>query len=224
MKTFLRLIILLLMCGLLGLWSPWFQLDIDISSLFNVEKPEPISGLEVYSLLGDLEVYIDDVLQEGSASAENGPLFIDGLTPGEKAITIIRKSEVEGAYWQYRDIITFVEGVNTVISLGIGPEEEFSEGTFITATERNNEEYNLRIRTNLNDYQLNFDGSPFAVDGNEFTRSIDLNSQHTVRINKTGYEELEFTILPEDQSARDTLKDFIINVEVQLMVQPVEVE
>ncbi len=224
MKTVLRIVILLLICGLLGLWSPWLNFRVDLSSIFNVEKPDPISGLEVYSLLGDLEVSIDDVVQEGTASFEDGPLFIDGIEPGEKAITISRRSDIENAYWIYRDIITFVEGVNTVISLGIGPEEEFSEGTVITATNRNNEDYNLKVRTNLSDFQINLDNVPYAVEGNEFTRNIELSSQHVIRINKTGYEEIEFTILPESQEDRDVLSDYIINVDVQLMIQPVPVE
>ena len=224
MKTILRLVLIILICSLLGLWSPWLGLNFNLSSLFNVEKPESISGIEVYSFLGDLEVYIDDALQESIASAENGPLIINGISPGEKALAIKRISEIENSYWVYRDVINFVEGVNTVISLGIGPEEEFSEATIITATKKNNESYNLKVKSDLNNFQLVLNDSPFSVEGNEFFRNIDLNKQHKVVINKTGYEQLDITILPEDQAERDILKDFIINVEVKLMLQPIQVE
>lgn len=224
MKSFIRIVIFLLICTILGLWSPWFQLDLDLATIFKVEKPESVSGLEVSSLLGELELYIDDVLQEGTATADGDSIFIVDIEPGEKAISIKRKSEVQNAFWEYRDILNFADGVNTVISLGLGPEQEFSEGTIITAIEKNNEEYNLKVNADLSDYQLLIDGIPYAVDGTEFTTSVSLDSQHTIRINKSGYEEIEFKILPEDQGERDALENFIINVDAILMLQPVIVE
>ncbi|MCA9386608.1 hypothetical protein KC669_01095 [Candidatus Dojkabacteria bacterium] len=224
MKTFIRIVILLLVLVLLGLWSPWLQWKIDFAKIFNVEKPDKISGLEVYSLLGDLEVTIDDVAQEGVASAtEDSGLIVDAISPGEKSVTIKRKSEVSGAYWEYRDIVTFTEGLNTVISLGIGPEEEFSEGTVITAIEKTSENYNLKLKADVTDFNLEIDGVSHSVDSNEYTQVIGLDMQHTIRVTKKGYESLEFTILPEDQSDRDKLQNYIINVDLKLMLQPVQI-
>ena len=224
MKTFIRLVILVLVLVLLGLWSPWLQWNVDIAKIFNVEKPDKISGLEVYSLLGDIQVEIDDIAQEGTASAsEDRALIIDAIEPGEKSVTVKRISNVSGAYWEYRDIVTFTEGINTIITLGLGPEEEFSEGTFITATKKTNENYNLKLKSDTTDFNAEIDGVPHAVNSNEFTQSISLDQQHTIKITKEGYETLEFTILPGEQSDRDKLVNYIINVETKLMLQPVQI-
>ncbi|MCA9381558.1 hypothetical protein KC678_04800 [Candidatus Dojkabacteria bacterium] len=224
MKTFIRLVILVLVLVLLGLWSPWLQWNVDIAKIFNVEKPDKISGLEVYSLLGDIQVEIDDIAQEGTASAsEDRALIIDAIEPGEKSVTVKRISNVSGAYWEYRDIVTFTEGINTIITLGLGPEEEFSEGTVITATKKTNENYNLKLKSDTTDFNAEIDGVPHAVNSNEFTQSISLDQQHTIKITKEGYETLEFTILPGEQSDRDKLVNYIINVETKLMLQPVQI-
>jgi hypothetical protein len=224
MKVFLRIVIFLLICVLLGFWSPWLSWKIDLSSIFNVESPDPIAGLEVYSLVGDLQVSIEGVVQEGIASAEEGSLIIDGLEPGEKAITITRISDIENAYWEYRGILTFTEGVNTVISLGIGPEKEFSEGTIITAVRKNSEDYNLKITSEIPEYQVLLENVPYNVTDGEFTSNLSLDRQYTVRINKSGYESLEFSVLPEDQESRSALENYIIEVDVFMLLQPVQIE
>lgn len=224
MKVFLRIVIFLLICALLGFWSPWISWKIDLSSIFNVESPDPIAGIEVNSLIGDLQVAIDGVVQEGIASSEDGSLIIDGLEPGEKAVTITRISDVENAYWEYRGILTFTEGVNTVISLGIGPEKEFSEGTIITAVRKNSENYNLKISSEIPEYQVLLDNVPHNITDGEFTSNLTLDRQYTVEINKSGYEPLEFSVLPSDQDSRSALQNYIIEVEVLLLMQPVKVE
>lgn len=223
MKTFIRIIILGLILILLGLWSPWLQWNVDLAGIFNVEKPDKISGLEIYSLLGELEAEIDNISQEGSATAES-PLIIDTIEPGEKAITVKRKSEIENAYWEYRDIISFTQGINTVVTLGIGPEEEFSEGAVITATPKTSENYNLKLKANITDYKLEINNVASSVSGNEFTQDISLDQQHSIKIEKTGYETLEFTLLPADQNERNKLLNYIIEVDIKLMLQPVQIE
>lgn len=207
---------------LLGLWSPWLKWDINISDLFGVESPDQISGLEVYSISGDLEVFVDDD-SRGIATTDQ-PLFIDGLTPGTKSVRIVRLSETEGAYWSFNKLINFEENINVVISYYLGPEEEFSSGHVITARKKaEGEENNLNIKTDISDYSLDINGISVKVDSNDYSTQLPFNDQIILKINKLGYEDTEFKILPEEEEERLKLEDFVIIVDIQMLLQPVTV-
>ena len=149
MKNFIKFLIVLLICVLLGLWSPWLKLNVSLSDIFGVEKPDKISGLQVYSLSGEMEVFLDGESQ-GTVTPDNSPLVVDAISPGEKSVGLKRVSEVPGAYWEFNKVITFEENIDVVLSYILGPEEEFSEGNIVSPVVRTDEDYNLKVNLNVN--------------------------------------------------------------------------
>jgi len=226
LKKVTLLVVISLLCTLLALWSPWLYWNIDVRNLFGIRKPESISGLQVFSLGGELNIQIDgkDV---GSVTPEKSPFFYDTVTPGERMVSISRKSDSPNQFWTFSKLITFEEGNTVVSSYFIGPSQEFSEGHFIFATKKTdlNAQSKLNVTLNTEDAQIQVES--IAVDKftkNKYTTDIDLNSQKKIRIFKPGYETLEFTILPDKQEDRDKLRNYDLNLEAQLMVLPVNVE
>lgn len=226
LKKVTLLVVISLLCTLVALWSPWLYLNLDVRNLFGVRKPDSIAGLQVFSLGGELEIQIDGQIL-GTVTPEKSPFFYDTVTPGERMVSISRKSETPNSFWTFSKLITFEEGNTVVSSYFIGPSQEFSEGHFIFATKKTdlNAQSKLNISLNTDDAQIQIDS--IAVEkfiNNKFTTDIDLSSQKKISIFKPGYETLEFTILPDQQEEREKLKNYDLNLEVQLMVLPVNVE
>ncbi len=228
MRSVLSIIIVLLICTVVGLWSPWLQLNISISKLFGVEEPDSISGLEVYSLSGELEVYIDEEKAEGTAVFNESPLIIDEVEPGNRLIRIIRKSDFPDSYWSFSKLINFEQGKTVVITYNLGPEEQFSEGHVITVSksdlQADSNRAVINFKANVSGANLFIDDAPFVITTKELSETLALNKQHIIKVEKPGYETLEFTILPKDQEDRDALKGYDINVDIYLMAQPILVE
>lgn len=224
MRKVVSIAILLLLCILLALWSPWLYIKIDLGALFGVQRPEDISGLQVYSQSGELEVYLDGELR-GTATVEK-PYILDVVTPGEHLVSLKRVSEVPNSFWSFSKLVEFEMGTSVVVSYNLGPEEEFSEGHIIYATEKGEQRPSkLNIEISASDASVRIDNSAVQqINENTFVSDISLDSQKRVSISKRGYEDLEFTILPDNQEDRDRLKNFDLNIEVHLMLQPVEVE
>lgn len=223
MKNLIKILIFLTICTLVGIWSPWVSWNINLASFFDVETPEEISGLQLTSLIGELEVRIDGELK-GTVSPENSPLFIDAVQPGERQIEIRRVSEFETAYWKFNRNIDFIAGVDVIISLGLGPAEVFSEGTIITATRKINENFNTRISANIENANISINTIQIQQEQGFVKENLTLDRQHLISVSKKGYETLEFRLFPSEQEEREKLQDFVINVEVLLMLQPVNVE
>lgn len=210
------------MLTIIGLWSPWRNIDIQISEIFGVESPEEVSGLQVISTSGEVELFFEGESQ-GTTNPESGPIIVSPISPGEKLVRIVRNSAPEG-YYEFNRIINFVSGIDVVVSYELGPDLIFSEGSVITAKEQLDEDYNLLVTANISDYEISLDGVSSRSIENQFSSTISLERQHELRVEKNGYEPIELTLLPEDQEFRDKLNGFVINVDLNLLLQPVEVE
>ncbi|MDQ7021677.1 MAG: hypothetical protein Q9M91_07735 [Candidatus Dojkabacteria bacterium] len=218
--------LILLFGTLLALWSPWLRWNISIADLLGAEKPESIAGLQVFSLAGELNIYVDDEFQ-GTVTTDNSPYFINNITPGERRIRVERKSDTNGAYWNFNRLISFEEGNDVVISYNIGPSEEFSTGNFIYTTKSSEDEKNrakLNFKLNVEDSIISIDNITKVVDGYTVSEYVNLDKQYSVKVSKSGYEDLEFTLLPSESELRSELEGHDLNVEVNLMLQPVLVE
>jgi hypothetical protein len=226
-KNFLRLLIVFFVCVLLGLWSPWLNLKLNFSELFGVATPNPVSGLEVNSLSGEIDVFIDGEFV-GSAKentdTEISSLLVDAISPGEHPVKLVRKTEIPGAYHDFEKVINFQEGINVVVSFSIGPEPEFTEGQIITARPRNSETHNLEISLNQDKSTVIVNGISTAVLEKTVNQTITFDKQSEIRIAKPGFEEIQFKLLPEDEAERKKLETYIIEVDAYLMLQPVQVE
>lgn len=222
MKSFFKIILLIIFLLLLGVWSPWRSFNVDLGFLFGVKKVEQVSGLQVYSLAGDMDIYIDSELK-GRVTPETSPVFVDAINPGDRKVTLSRPSLVEGAYLNFDKIITFVPGVDIVISYGLGPNEFFSEGSVITLNTKVNETYNLVVNTNVEGATIVVDGIPSQIPDSRLVSNIALDRQISISIQKAGYETISLTLLPEDEADRQNLAGYIINVDVHMMLLPFEI-
>lgn len=225
MKRILFVTLFIVALVLLAIWSPWLSWNIDLANFFGVKKPDAIAGLQINSLAGEMEVYVDSQ-SISKVTPESSPFILDRLAPGEHLITIKRTGEFASTYSTFNRLLTFEENSAVVISYNIGPDEVFSEGHVIYTTKKENlsGDSMLNININVEDFNFTYDGMPLEqVNGKSKSIPLDFNSQHSIKISKTGYESLEFSILPETQTDRDKLKGSDLNVDVQLMLQPVEV-
>lgn len=225
MKRILTITLIFVALVLLAVWSPWLRWNIDLGALIGVTKPESIAGLQVSSLAGELEIFLDGH-SEGKVTPENSPYFVYRVEPGEHLLTIKRTGEFADTYSDFSKLIDFITGSTVVVAYNLGPDEQFSEGHIIYATKKGVESSNSKLNINVSTENFNFsiDGVPAErITGENVSTNLDLNSQHRLKISKTGYEPLEFTILPETQEDRDKIKFFDLNIDVQLMLQPVEV-
>ncbi len=219
------IIILILLAFLLAIWSPWNSWNISLTRLLGIDPPEEIGGLQVSSLAGTLEVYIDGSLK-GTVDPEKSPLTIPAVEPGERQIKLIRKSDVEGAFYQFNQLVKFESGVDVILAYELGPTAEFSEGHLIYATKTAkvaNPELSLNIVSSA-------EGSNVKIDDLDVgqtpivTYKLDLTKQHKLVISKLGFDSQEFVILPTEQKDRDKLKGYNLNVNVDLFLQPIGIK
>jgi hypothetical protein len=226
MKRFVVFFIIAILCILLGLWSPWLYFDINLKPLVGLKESEKISGMQVFSLSGEMEVFVNDE-SKGKVTPENSPLVVDRINPGENLVGVKKTNEFKESYWQFSKIINFETGTDVILSYDLGPTSSFSEGHIIYAVEKVDKEKTtqLNISTNIDGAKVQIDNLPAVqVQDQKIAQGISLDNRHKIVVSKSGFETLEFTILPERQEDRDIFKNFDINVEVQLMYQPVTVE
>lgn len=217
---------LLVACLLLAFWAPWSYLKLDLAVLFGVNKPEEFSGLVVYSLAGDLEVFIDGE-NKGVVKADQSFQIFDNIKSGERLVTLKKVSENPNNYWNFSRVIQFEKGVNVVASFNIGPREEFSEGHIIYAVEKleASKPTLLDIKFNIDSPIVLIDSAqPIKTSLKQFETELSLEKQHKISISKDGYETLEFSFLPDTQEDRDKFKTYDINMDVFLMHIPIELE
>ncbi len=225
MKKILFATLTIVVLVLLAIWSPWLRWNIDLANIFGVSKPDSISGLQVSSLAGEMEVFIDNK-SVAKVTPDLSPYILDRVSPGDHLITLKRTGEFADSYSTFNKLINFEENSAVVIGFNIGPDEVFSEGHVIYTTKKENPdmESKLTIDVNTSDFNLTFDGLPIEkVESSTKIMELDFSRQHEIKISRSGYESLVFTLLPELQSDRDKLKSSDFNVDIQLMLQPVEV-
>lgn len=226
MKGFVYLTVFLIILFLCGLWSPWLYINFDWETFIGLQKPDNIAGLEVYSLSGELEVYLRDDLV-GKVTPESSPFIFDRVSPGLNLVRVRRVNPLSNfEYWQFSRVLDFQPAKSIVLSLNLGPTEESSEGQVISAVPKNNlsRPNRVTINANVEEYSVQVDAQAnFTSDTTTFSTSFDVESQKRFRISKLGYEPIEFLLLPDLQEDRDRLKDFDLSVDVFLMRQIIDI-
>lgn len=224
MKRFLVILIVIIISIIVGLWSPWLRWNIRPEAVFGVREPDKIASLQVFSLSGEIEVLVDGELQQGTAKLEDGsPVIVDRVEPGDRLITLRRKTPLIDAYWIFEKVVHFEANTSVVIAYNLGPSELFSEGHIIYADSLT-AEGNVRVQVNTDNAIVRMNNIPLSVNGNVARSNISFDRQYILQVEREGFEPVSFTVLPESQEDRDKLSSFSINVDVQLMYQPVSVE
>lgn len=224
MSRFFKLLLIIGVLFICALWSPWNYWNFSFARLFGVEPPPEIGGLQVTSLAGEIEVFIDGVSQ-GKAVAEQAPLIIPAVEPGERRISLKRISTVTGAFWELNRLVRFESGVDVVMSYELGPTADFSGGHTIFATKSNAafEGVKLNLVAAVNEAAVELDDVEIGL--TPLTEKlIDISKQHKLKISKAGYEAQEFTLLPAEQVDRNKINGYVLNVLVDLFLQPLTID
>ena len=178
----------------------------------------------MYSLSGEIEVEIDGELA-GNVTVDGSPLEIIEIEPGEHLVNVKRIGEVsdnDPIYYQLNRVIKFEKGINTVLAYELGPTKDFSEGYIITTTkalEPGVPKLNITTIPDGTTITINDLNQGTAPLGNF---DIDLSQNYRIKIAKENYESIEFNLLPDDDVQRNLLKNYDINVEVNLFQIPIE--
>lgn len=222
MKKVIVIAIFLIIMFVLGIWSPWLNWRISLGSMLGLGTKTEASGMKVFSLIGEIDVYLDNEYK-GSAVPEEGLDVVD-ISPGSHEVKLVRKSDPEGSYYDFLRKINFENSVDVIISYELGPNQKFSEGHIFYAEKRVTNSNNAFINIISNP-----DNAKIYIDSNLIGESpvsnveIDLTSQHEIRLEKEGYDQIEFTILPETQEERDSLKGYNLNLEINMFLIPIKI-
>lgn len=223
MRKWQYFILIILIGFLCALWSPWNYWDFNPSVIFGVVPPEEKAGLRLTSLAGELTAFIDGE-ERGTTDPETGTLTIPDLQPGEREVRLVRSSSLGGAYVELNRVLNFAPKVDLVISYELGPTLEFSEGQIIYAQQNTTRESGARVY-----FQTNGIKADVSLNGVSLGQApiedleLALNQQHRIVVSKDGYETQEFLLLPNTQTERDKFNGYDIFVEVNLFLQPLEV-
>jgi len=213
------------LCFLVAFVSPWIYINIDINTLFGIVKPEEVAALKVVTIKGDLEVLIDKKVVGNVEESKNNNTF-NKIEPGNRLVTIRRAGELADKYWTFNKIIPFEKNTTVVITYNIGPSELFSEGHIIYAIKKENPttqpSININLNTNGGVLQIN-EGELLQLNSNKYKSFISLEQQNKIYVTQLGYESQEFLVLPDTQEERDKFKEYDINVDIHLMMQPLQV-
>ena len=224
MRRFFWITIIVVALVVLAFFSPWRQINIDLAGLFGLEQAEKSSGLAVSSFAGEMEVYVDGKL-EGTATPSVS-LFLPKVTPGERLIKLVRKSEISQAFYSYSKLLPLVEGSEVQIAYELGPTQDFSGGHVIRAAgSRNNDTSNVRlsVSTAVTDVEVYLDDAYIGLTP-IVNHNLSVSNQHKLELRKSGYDVQTFTILPDEQSERDRLAGYILDVTVDMFLRPIDIQ
>jgi hypothetical protein len=221
LKKVLTIIIIGVFFIILALWSPWYKLNLNFLNLFGIESVTKFAILKVKSLNGEINIYVDNELK-GTATDNMDFTEISQITPGEHTVSLKRNSN--GNYYQFERKVNFEASLDVILTYDLGPSQLFSEGHLL---------YSQKNFLNLANPRLTIYSAPDNVEvyidekliGNSVIKDfeLDISKQHKLKLIKKGYDTMEVTLLPEEQSDRDKLKNYDLIFEVNLFTQPIKI-
>lgn len=222
MKRVVVVIAIFIALIILGFLSPWNNFRLSFSQLLGLGSIEEKAGVKVFSLVGEMEIYIDNEFQ-GTVTPESSPFEVLDLTPDFHQIRLKRKSTPDQAYFEFNRTIKFEKGLDVTISYELGPTTEFSEGHVFYAEERfDNSSTKLNVLSTPEGASLYLDDN-FIGETPISNVDIDLNAQHKIKLEKAGYDTIEFNILPESQEERDKLKGYNLHLDINMFLVPINI-
>jgi hypothetical protein len=222
-RKFFVILLFIIFLLILAVWSPWHSWNFNILNLVGINAQEKLATLKVKSLAGDIDIFLDGELK---ATAKEGEDFavVPSVSTGEHLVSLKRRSNGNITYFELVRKLNFEPGIDVVLAYDLGPSEVFTEGHILYA--RNNFSNEQQARINISSTPENvtvlLDNLQIGTTSLKDIQ-LDVSAQHTLRFEKPGYDPLEFTIMPENQSDRDKLKGLTLTLEVNLFAQPVKV-
>ncbi len=223
LKKFVVVIIIVVLAVICAVAAPWQNWNITIFSFLGLAPPTQLARLQVTSLAGELEILVDGQTK-GSVGPEGSPFIIEDIEPGQRLVKLVRVSETDGAYTAFERLLNFNQDIDTVIAYELGPTEEFSEGTVITAFRSfsNDQRTTLNIETSPGDVKASLNGQDIGLTNLEGIE-IDISNIARIKLEKQGYETIELNLLPEDSAQREKLKGYEIQLEANLFLIPIRI-
>ena len=210
--------IMLIIALVAAFFIPWERVELKFREIIN--KPQEYSSLKIYSLAGNLKVYIDGE-EKGVAKRSESYFEVIPINTGEHEVSLIREAEESRFYTEFRKVINFEKGFDTVISWENGPTDDASSGWILYA--RKSKDISDVAYLNVQCFPVDChihvnDSETLAMPISE--KELSLAQQYTLKAQKEGYQDLEFQILPEDNGAREKLAGFDLFLEVHLYKIP----
>lgn len=224
MKKTAIIITFIITLVILAFWSPWLNWNLSIGQFIGLGKVDDSAGLKVYSLLGEMDVYIDNEYK-GSTSPDTDYFEILQIDPGKYNLSLKRKSNPEGAYFEFSKDITFESGIDVIVVYELGPTKRFSEGHIFYAEKsfESDSQPKINILTEPENTKIYIDDN-FLGEGPLSGIDISLQKQHKIRVEKEGYDTIEFDIFPSTQDERDKLKGYELYLDINLFLIPLDID
>lgn len=222
MKRILIVVIIIIVLVIAGFFSPWLNWNLSLSNLIGFGPKKSVAGLKVFSLLGELEVYMDNTYQ-GRANPEEGALEVTDISIGTHEI-LIKRADKEDNYFILKEAVKFEEGVDVVVSYDLGPNDKFSEGHIFYAEKSfSTDQTKLNLISSPDKAKVFIDDRLIGetpISGVD----LDITSTRKIKLQKDNYDEIEFNILPDNQEERDKLKGYTLNLEVRMFLIPIQIQ
>ena len=217
-KKFLFILIVLIAAIVGAIYIPWDNLLVIPDRLLGVG--DNVSSLKVYSLGGDMKIFIDDE-EKGLVSETDNYKEILPISEGLHEVRLTRIASRDGFYKDFVKEIDFVGSFDTVISWEAGPSEKSSSGWILYAAEGNNQNNNSKLNFSCIPENCSLVFNQDKVEVAPFQDySINLDKKYSLKAREDGYLDLEFELLPEEQEARDKLENYELFLEVNLYKIP----
>lgn len=218
MRKVLFVLVFILIIILIAVFLPWNNVSKFKDKILG--ERSNAASLKVYSLGGDMSVYIDGE-KRGDVLSKSSYLEVFPIEEGDHLVQLVREGSEENFYVEFKEIIWFEKGFNTVVSWEIGPSEELSSGWILYAKKLNkNDTYaylNIdcepaNCKCKLNDQEdVNIDSKI----------QLDKSNQYTIEASADGYQNLVVSIFPEDPEEREKLTGYDLFLEVNLFKIPI---
>lgn len=222
MRKRLGLCFLIVFCAVIAaVLVPWDRASTLKDKLLG--KGEDYSSLKVYSLGGDMKVFVDGE-ETGTVREDDAFLEIVPITAGDHEVKLVREATHGGFYEDFVRVINFEKGFDTAVSWAIGPSVESSSGWILFAQQKASEKSGftqINLSCKPSDCNITMDNEV------EYTAPISrmelsLDKQHTFKAKSSGFQDLEFLVLPEEEEDRNMLEGYELFFEVNLYQIPIE--
>lgn len=226
MRRFGCILLIALILFALAWYKPWQLTGVTFGSLIGLEEIKAQSALTVFSLKDQIEVFVDNQYKD-KIEAGGGSVEVSELEPGVHRVTL-RKVSKEGVnYFEFSKSLNFEAGVSNVVAYELGPSKDFSQG-HVFYTEKLDKKLEPG-KTQISFHTSNLDEVEVYLDSKLIGKTpldnyeISLEKQYDVTLKKSGYEELNFKILPENEEDREKLEQLNLFIDSDLFLKPIEI-
>ena len=218
MRKVLFVLVFILIIILIAVFLPWNNVSRFKDKILG--ERSNAASLKVYSLGGDMSLYIDGE-KRGDVLSKSSYLEVFPIEEGDHLVQLVREGSEENFYVEFKEIIWFEKGFDTVVSWEVGPSEELSSGWILYAKKLNkNDTYaylNINCESANCKCKLN-DQEDVKIDSKI---QLDKSNQYTIEASADGYQNLVVSIFPEDPEEREKLTGYDLFLEVNLFKIPI---